>query len=89
MKSIEDRLESAIQRWVQREDRDEGRSPEGGAGADRRHEQPAPPRRPFGGAGAREMAYADPAAEQADRTRNEHQDKMVNRGLGRHADIRL
>jgi hypothetical protein len=35
------------------------------------------------------MAHADPAAEQAGGTRNQHQTEMIKKGLGRHAEIRL
>ena len=82
-----DRFEGAVQRRVQRQDRDEGRSPECGAGTNRSHEQPAIPGRALGGAGAGKMAHADPGAEQANGASDDDEHLVVGKGerrVGRH-----
>ena len=40
------------------------------------------PRGALGGAGAREMAHADPGAEQAHGARDHHQQLVVRKGIG-------
>ena len=77
-----DRLKTRVQRRVEREDRDEGRGPQRRTGTDRGEEKPAEPRRALGGPGAGEVAHADPGAEQADGTCDQHQHLVVRESIG-------
>ena len=76
-----DRFEAAVERGVERENGDEGRGPQCRAGADGGHEQPAATGRAFGRARAREMAHADPGAEQAHRAGNQHQKLVIHEAV--------
>jgi hypothetical protein len=75
-------LKAAIQRRIEREDRNEGRGPQSSAGADGSHEQPADAGRALRGAGAGKVAHADPCAEQADGARNHDQDLVDGKHKG-------
>ncbi|MBA7485864.1 hypothetical protein ES707_21415 [subsurface metagenome] len=76
-----DRVEAARKLRIERENGNEGRGPKCCAGADGGHEQPAGAGHAFGGAGAGEMAHADPGAEQADAASQQHEQLMVDEGV--------
>ena len=76
------RLEAAVERRVERKNRDEGGGPQCRAGADRGHEQPAITGRSRSGAGASEMPHPDPGAEQADHACHQNEQLMVCKNGG-------